>query len=92
MESQIQNPEFRNNPKNFYPWHLDVDLYFWITGISIKLHSKKSRWSLYIERGHRLFQKNMLCSISSGSSLLAGQGSHRPGKVLEFDLSPGILK
>ena len=37
MESQIQNPEFRNDPKDFHPWHLDVDLYFWITGISIKL-------------------------------------------------------
>ena len=21
MESQPQNPEFRNNPENFHPWH-----------------------------------------------------------------------
>ena len=26
MESQPQNPEFRNNPENFHPWISDLDL------------------------------------------------------------------
>ena len=34
MESQPQNPEIRNNPKNFHPCH---QVYFWVNGNYIEI-------------------------------------------------------
>ena len=31
MESQPQNPEFRNNPGNFHPWYMQIFTTYFLT-------------------------------------------------------------
>ena len=44
MESQPQNPKFRNNPENFHPYMRDVDTISVLTEILVKFirHNKVS--------------------------------------------------
>ena len=49
MESQPQNPEFRNNPENFYPWNHTLTIYMdlFIVGRILKLNVNL-KFSLFI--------------------------------------------
>ena len=45
MESQPQNPEFRNNPENFHPWV--IKLFSYSTQLSIKFQWLKKTMLKY---------------------------------------------
>ena len=46
MESQPQNPEFRNNPVNFHPWTFVClfDLILYVPSIIFHLNRDGSSW------------------------------------------------